>query len=84
MRWRSEGDEAVFDCRWRTLEEGGEDNDYEEHEENKEECAVDFPPMGRGEGGKAGVRQRNRDTCQCDGDEEDYLAEGCELDSDAH
>ncbi len=81
MRWGSEEEEAVFHYWWRTLEESGEDNDYEGTDENKEECAVDCPPRRRGEGGEAGVRQCDGDTSQCDGGEEDYLAEACELDS---
>ena len=50
------------------MEEGGEDNDCEENDENEEECAVSCPPKRRGEGGEAVVRQRDGDSCQCDGD----------------
>lgn len=61
------------------MEEGGEDNDREDNDENEEERAVDCPPKRRDEVGEAVVRQRDGDTCQCDGDEENYLAEACGL-----
>ena len=56
MRWGSEGEEAVFECWWDALEEGGEDDGCEENDEKEEECAVGCPPEMRGEGGEAVVR----------------------------